>query len=135
VLARLRAVGAQLSVDDFGTGFSSMSFLREIAVNEVKVDGGFVRAAPTSQEDKAIVFATIALAHGLGLPIVGEGVETVEQLELLMEAGADTGQGFLLARPLPAGEFPSVAMRRNQTVVQALQSRPVVELEGSHADV
>jgi len=105
VLTRLRDLGVQLSVDDFGTGYSSMSFLRRVAVHEVKVDRTFVAAAPTSYGDAAIVRATIELAHGLGLSVVGEGVETQRQLDLLVASGCDSVQGYLLAKPAPVEQF------------------------------
>jgi diguanylate cyclase (GGDEF)-like protein len=126
VLTRLREVGVRLSVDDFGTGYSSMSFLRRIAVNEVKVDRTFVAAAPHSPGDRAIVNATVELAHGLGLPVVGEGVETPTQLRTLRDSGCDAAQGFLLARPMPATDLHTVLAELNPAVLLALSSPPVV---------
>jgi diguanylate cyclase (GGDEF)-like protein len=126
VLTRLREVGVRLSVDDFGTGYSSMSFLRRIAVNEVKVDRTFVAAAPDSSGDRAIVRATVELAHGLGLPVVGEGVETHAQLRTLQDSGCDAAQGFLLARPMPAADLHTVLAELNPAVLLALSSPPVV---------
>ena len=105
VLSRLRELGVRLSVDDFGTGYSSMSFLRRIAVHEVKVDRSFVTDAPTCPGDRAIVVGTVALAHGLGLTVVGEGVETTAQLRMLQRSGCDAAQGYLLGRPMPAEVF------------------------------
>lgn len=105
VLSRLRELGVRLSVDDFGTGYSSMSFLRKIAVHEVKVDRSFVTDAPTCPGDRAIVVGTVALAHGLGLTVVGEGVETTAQLRMLQRSGCDAAQGYLLGRPMPAEVF------------------------------
>ena len=125
VLTQLRALGVGLSVDDFGTGYSSMSFLRKIAVNEVKVDRSFVAEAPHSRNDRAIVNATVALAHGLALPVVGEGVETPEQLRTLQASGCDAAQGFLLARPLAAADLRAVFGTRHPAIVAELKAANV----------
>ncbi len=122
VLTRLRDLGVRLSVDDFGTGYSSMSFLRKIAVNEVKVDRSFVAEAPHSRNDRAIVHGTVALAHGLGVPVIGEGVETLRQLRTLRASGCDAAQGFLLGRPMPARDLPAVFDQPNRTVLAELES-------------
>ena len=101
VLSGLRARGIQLSVDDFGTGFSSLSFLQRFAVNEIKVDRRFVQGIAADAGDAAIVRSTVHLASGLGLRVVAEGVENVEQLQRLQEYGCGLGQGYLLGRPMP----------------------------------
>ncbi len=103
VLTGLRARGVQLSVDDFGTGFSSLSFLQRFAVNEIKVDRRFVAGIAADTGDAAIVRSTIHLASGLGVRVVAEGVENDEQLRCLREYGCDLGQGYLLGRPVPFG--------------------------------
>jgi diguanylate cyclase (GGDEF)-like protein len=119
VLTRLRDLGVQLSVDDFGTGYSSMSFLRRVAVHEVKVDRSFVAQAPSSHGDAAIVRATVELAHGLGLGVVGEGVETARQLQFLLDSGCDRAQGYLLARPVEAAVFRAGLGVRSAAVLEA----------------
>ncbi len=105
VLTGLRARGVQLSVDDFGTGFSSLSFLQRFAVNEIKVDRRFVAGIAADTGDAAIVRSTIHLASGLGVRVVAEGVENEEQLHCLREYGCDLGQGYLLGRPVPFEEL------------------------------
>jgi diguanylate cyclase (GGDEF)-like protein len=105
VLSGLRARGVQLSVDDFGTGFSSLSFLQRFAVNEIKVDRRFVQGIADDAGDAAIVRSTIHLASGLGVRVVAEGVENEEQLTRLREYGCDLGQGYLLGRPMPLGDL------------------------------
>ena len=105
VLTGLRARGVQLSVDDFGTGFSSLSFLQRFAVNEIKVDRRFVAGIAADSGDAAIVRSTIHLASGLGVRVVAEGVENEEQLRCLREYGCDLGQGYLLGRPVPFEEL------------------------------
>ncbi len=105
VLSGLRGEGVQLSVDDFGTGFSSLSFLQRFAVNEIKIDRRFVQGIAADSGDAAIVRSTVHLASGLGLRVVAEGVENVEQLDRLREYGCDLGQGYLLGRPVPLAEL------------------------------
>jgi diguanylate cyclase len=107
VLARLRRVGVQLSVDDFGTGYSSLAFLQRVAVNEIKIDRSFVSAMTTSESDAAIVRATIELAHGLGVRVVAEGVETLEHVLALRQLGCDVAQGWHYGKPAPAAHLRS----------------------------
>ena len=101
VLERLDALGVELSVDDYGTGFSSLSYLRDLPVQELKLDRAFLAAAGRDQRAVAIIRSTIDLAHALGLRIVAEGVETAEGLSLISGMGCDIAQGYLLGRPAP----------------------------------
>ncbi len=100
-LYRLRDLGVRLSVDDFGTGASSLSYLRQWPVHEVKIDDSFVQGMTTDTGDLAIVRAVISLAREFGLTVVAEGVESELTLELLEEMGCENGQGYLFSRPLP----------------------------------
>ncbi|WP_250028670.1 putative bifunctional diguanylate cyclase/phosphodiesterase [Paractinoplanes maris] len=100
-LYRLRDLGVRLSVDDFGTGASSLSYLRQWPVHEVKIDDSFVQGMATDTGDLAIVRAVISLAREFGLTVVAEGVESELTLELLEEMGCEIGQGYLFSRPLP----------------------------------
>ena len=102
VLAQLRRLGVELSVDDFGTGYSSLAFLQRVRVNEVKVDRSFVAGLADSENDRALVRATVQLAHSLGARAVGEGVEDEALAAVLRELGCDYGQGYHLGRPMPA---------------------------------
>jgi diguanylate cyclase (GGDEF)-like protein len=104
VLDRLVAIGFRLSMDDFGTGYSSLAYLKNLPMHEVKIDRSLVSEIATSTQDRAIVSATIEMAHNLGLAVVAEGVETAEQQTLLRNLGCDYAQGFLFDRALPAGE-------------------------------
>ena len=103
ILERLHAGGVQLSVDDYGTGFSSLAYLRDLPVHELKLDRAFLAAAANDDRAVAIIRSTIDLAHALKLRIVAEGVETPANLALISELGCDTAQGYLLGKPLPAG--------------------------------
>ncbi len=102
VLGQLRGLGVQLSVDDFGTGYSSLAFLQRVQVNEVKIDRSFVSGLTSSASDRALVRATVQLAHSLGARCVGEGVETAEQYDALVALGCDLAQGYYLGRPKSA---------------------------------
>ncbi|WP_338758667.1 EAL domain-containing protein [Massilia sp. METH4] len=98
-LEQLRAIGVYLSIDDFGTGYSSMNYLKRFDVRALKIDKSFISGLPQDSENAAITRAIIAMAHGLKLSVVAEGVETDEQLILLEQYGCDMAQGYLLGRP------------------------------------
>ncbi len=102
VLVRLDQLGVGLSLDDFGTGFSSLGHLKSLPVSEIKIDRSFVTAMATTAADSAIVHTTIQLAHRLGKRVVAEGVEDRETWQLLAAAGCHLVQGYELSRPLPA---------------------------------
>jgi diguanylate cyclase (GGDEF)-like protein/PAS domain S-box-containing protein len=99
VLNDLRALGLRISIDDFGTGFSSLAALRRLPIDTLKLDQSFVRHLPAGSRESAIARAVIDLSHALGFQVVAEGVETREQFDFLLACGCDLAQGFLLARP------------------------------------
>lgn len=99
VLNGLKMLGVRIALDDFGTGYSSLSYLQSFPLDRVKIDRSFVASLGRSERSLAIVRAVIGLAHGLGLPALAEGVETNDQLEILIEEGCDEMQGFLIGRP------------------------------------
>ena len=98
-LCQLRALGTRLSVDDFGTGYSSLSRLNKLPIDEVKIDQSFVSQLEHGDAGRTIVQASVAMAHGLGLRVVAEGVETERQLAMLRQMGCDEGQGYYFGRP------------------------------------
>jgi EAL domain-containing protein (putative c-di-GMP-specific phosphodiesterase class I) len=103
-LERVRALGVRVAIDDFGTGFSSLSHLKRLPLNALKIDVSFVRQMLASAADRAIVESTIHLAHDLGLAVVAEGIEDEATRDALRAQGCDEGQGYLVARPMPAAE-------------------------------
>ena len=111
VLDGLAASGFRLSIDDFGTGHSSLAYLKNLPVHEVKIDRALVSGIAASAPDRTIVSSTIEMAHSLGLSVVAEGVETLEQQALLRSLGCDYAQGYLYARPLPASELEASLSR------------------------
>jgi predicted signal transduction protein with EAL and GGDEF domain len=112
VLEGLRSLGIELSVDDYGTGFSSLTYLRQLPVSELKLDRTFLAGAPADARAVAIIRSTIDLAHALGLRVVAEGIESEDALTLLTELGSDCVQGFLLGRPVPAADLlPTIRSR------------------------
>jgi len=100
-LRALRELGITLSIDDYGTGYSSLAYLQKLAVHRLKIDRSFVAGMESSQHDRLIVKSTIDLAHQLGLEVIAEGIETRGQFALLQTMGCDVGQGYLIARPMP----------------------------------
>lgn len=98
---RLNQAGITFAVDDFGTGYSSLAYLKQLPISRLKIDQSFVRDVPGDANDVAIVRAIISMAHGLGIQVVAEGVETHAQLEFLRATDCDTVQGYYFARPVP----------------------------------
>lgn len=104
VLVQFAKMGIGVSVDDYGTGFSSLAYLKRLPINELKIDRAFVMEMLSSDNDAVIVRSTIDLAHSLGLRIVAEGVENQETLDVLTALGCDYAQGYHISRPVTAGE-------------------------------
>jgi diguanylate cyclase len=130
VLERLHAAGFQVAVDDFGTGYSSMSYLKRLPIGKLKVDRSFVNDLGSSAKSDSIVKAIIALAHGLDMIVVAEGVETVRQLAFLRAFGCDQYQGYLYSRPRTAADIVEFLARRPQPAEDDLPSILLAESTG-----
>ena len=104
-LYRLRELGIPMSIDDFGTGYSSLSYLKRLPIDRIKVDQSFVRGIPTDKDDVAITKTILSLGQNLGLNVIAEGVETIEQRDFLLELGCEYGQGYYFYKPMPAADF------------------------------
>jgi diguanylate cyclase (GGDEF)-like protein/PAS domain S-box-containing protein len=123
VLERVAAAGVKIAIDDFGTGYSSFARLADYRMDLVKVDRSFI-AQLDSPKHRAIVAATIDLAHALGADAIAEGVETSSQLRHLRSLGCDQVSGFHLARPVPVGEITAAIAHGEQTIVALTPNRP-----------
>ncbi len=108
----LRRLGVRISVDDFGTGYSSLSYLKRFPIDTLKIDRSFISELREDSEDAAISTAIIALAHSLELDVIAEGVETREQLDILIDLGCDAAQGYYFSAPVPAAEAEDLWQQR-----------------------
>ena len=126
VLNNLKGMGVDISIDDFGTGFSSLATLKRLPIDALKIDQSFVMDATTDSDDAALVMAIITLAHNLRLKVIAEGVETEQQLRFLQLLRCDEIQGFLFSKPLPAPSLVSLLDSHYMT----LDSEPVPRSEG-----
>jgi diguanylate cyclase len=100
MLTRLRELGVGISIDDYGTGLSTLNYLKKIPANEIKIDQSFVKSLCDNRSDRLMVQSTVGLAHSLGRKVVAEGVETREILDALAEIDCDIAQGFIIGRPM-----------------------------------
>jgi EAL domain-containing protein (putative c-di-GMP-specific phosphodiesterase class I) len=114
MMREMKAMGVQISIDDFGTGYSSLARLRNFPIDTLKIDQSFlsdIKVQPTQPPNAVIVQAIIALAHGLKLKVIAEGVETEEQMAFLRSLQCNEVQGYLFSAPLPADEFEKLLKR------------------------
>lgn len=111
LLRRLKALGVRISMDDFGSGYSSLSYLQAFPFDKIKIDRAFIVNLGRNPQSAAIVRAVIGLCHGLGMSVVAEGVETEEQLGFLAGEGCDAVQGYLIGKPLPIGQHAALIDR------------------------
>ena len=120
-LRRLRSLGVRVALDDFGTGYSSLSLLQKFPLQRIKIDRAFVSGVADNANDRSLVRTIIAMGSSLGLDMVAEGVETVQQLQVLSELGCDKAQGYLISHPIPAD-----AMRSTVTALERMGAWPGV---------
>ena len=114
MLRAIKALGVRLSMDDFGTGYSSLSYLKLFPLDEIKIDQIFVRDLPDDTGNAAIVGAVIAMAHGLGLSVTAEGVETPAQMNFLKTHGCEQFQGYLFSKAIPVQAFTALLAHENK---------------------
>jgi diguanylate cyclase (GGDEF)-like protein len=127
-LEKLHQLGFKVAVDDFGTGYSSMSYLKRLPVNKLKVDRSFVSDLGASTKSDSIVKAIVSLAHGLGMTVVAEGVETKAQRYLLAELGCDHFQGYLFSRARTAADLVDLLRAKPQPLEEFVEDAQVDEL-------
>jgi EAL domain-containing protein (putative c-di-GMP-specific phosphodiesterase class I) len=119
---KLRELGVQLALDDFGTGYASLSLLTQLPLSRIKIDQSFIRGLPDDPRLIVLVRSLITMAHGFGLSVIAEGVETSAQAAFLLDEGCDGAQGFLFARPQPASVFETT-LRNHRADFTAAQTR------------
>ena len=128
ILQTVRERGVQVAIDDFGTGYSSLSYLRRFPVDELKIDQSFIHRITTHPGDAPIVTAVIAMARSLKLRVVGEGVETLEEVKFLQAHECDEAQGYYFSRPVPADQFAGLlrdGIPEPSSIVHELLLRPL----------
>jgi len=104
-IVKLQSMGIKVSIDDFGTGYSSLAYLRDLPIDKIKIDRSFIKEVASNDSDLTIVKSMIDLSHGLGKRVLAEGVETVEQLNVLRNLGCDAVQGYFINKPLPEAKL------------------------------
>jgi len=125
LLSELSKLGVSISLDDFGTGYSSLSYLLRFPIQTLKIDRSFVSNIKDTKESSAIVQTIIALSHNLGKTVVAEGIETVDQMDLLRELHCDLGQGYLFSRPVPAARATEMLASYAMSL-QEVQAREIL---------
>jgi EAL domain-containing protein (putative c-di-GMP-specific phosphodiesterase class I) len=117
-LHRLRELGVRLALDDFGTGYSSLLYLMRLPVNEIKIDQSFVSGLASDPDSAAIVRSAVGLGHNLGLRVVAEGLQDRAAEAVLIEAGCDAAQGFLVGRPAAEPEISALLRAQSELAKQ-----------------
>ncbi|MEH2558377.1 diguanylate cyclase (GGDEF)-like protein [Bradyrhizobium algeriense] len=131
VLDAIQSRGIRLAIDDFGTGYSSMSLMKQFPIDTIKIDRSFVRDLPVDSEDQAIAQAIISMGKALGMTVIAEGVETLEQETFLRSHACDEMQGFLFSKPLPARQMADLLRAEPRLASPPLQPEAGSGLEGA----
>ncbi len=131
ILDAIQSRGIRLAIDDFGTGYSSMSLMKQFPIDTIKIDRSFIRDLPVDSEDQAIAQAIISMGKALGMTVVAEGVETIEQQAFLRSHACDEMQGFLFSRPLPSRELADLLRAAPLLAAPPLQPEAGSGLEGA----
>jgi EAL domain-containing protein (putative c-di-GMP-specific phosphodiesterase class I) len=131
VLDAIQSRGIRLAIDDFGTGYSSMSLMKQFPIDTIKIDRSFVRDLPVDSEDQAIAQAIISMGKALGMTVIAEGVETVEQEAFLRSHACDEMQGFLFSKPLPAKQMADLLRAETPLASPPLQPEAGSGLKGA----
>jgi EAL domain-containing protein (putative c-di-GMP-specific phosphodiesterase class I) len=119
VIKNLKAMGVHLDVDDFGTGYSSLSYLQRMPIDAIKIDRQFISGLESGGNSLEIVKTIVSLARNLNMSVIGEGVETSEQLARLIELGCDSGQGYHLGRPMDAGTAEAFLREQSSAAIRS----------------
>ena len=129
VLDAIQSRGIRLAIDDFGTGYSSMSLMKQFPIDTIKIDRSFVRDLPVDSEDQAIAQAIISMGKALGMTVIAEGVETLEQETFLRSHACDEMQGFLFSKPLPAKQMADLLRAEPTARLAAIAAGSRVRVE------
>jgi len=119
-LNRLFPSGVRIAIDDYGTGYASLSYLKHLPADELKIDRTFVQHLTTDRTDQAIVRSTVNMAHNLGMYVIAEGVEDRATWDLLATLGCDIVQGYYLSRPVPAQDLERWLSERKEAAAHRL---------------
>jgi EAL domain-containing protein (putative c-di-GMP-specific phosphodiesterase class I) len=130
LLRRLKALGIRIAMDDFGSGYSSLSYLQSFPFDKIKIDRAFIANLGRNPQSAAIVRSVIGLGHGLQVPVVAEGVETQDQLKFLIEESCDQVQGYFIGRPAPIARYADVVGREHTPDLKS-ESKPTLRVIGS----
>jgi EAL domain-containing protein (putative c-di-GMP-specific phosphodiesterase class I) len=119
ILRRIKSFGVHIALDDFGKGYSSLSYLQKFPFDKIKIDRSFISDVGTSQQSIAIVHAVVGLGRSLNIPILAEGVETKAQFDFLAKEGCNEVQGYLTGKPLAISEYAAVIGRKLEARAKA----------------
>jgi EAL domain-containing protein (putative c-di-GMP-specific phosphodiesterase class I) len=130
-MRRVRKLGVRFAIDDFGTGFSNMGYITRFAVDRIKIDRSFISRCDVDENSRAVTAAIIALAHGLQIEVIAEGVESEQHVQMLRQMACDQAQGYFYSRPLKLTDMQNFSirnLRENPHTNNATPRKPVTSL-------